>query len=158
VEVLTRRRKLAVIGVDPGKMTGVVLWTPTGMIADEFEQVDVEPYLEGMLKSLDRLDTDCFIGVQRFAILPGTHKKTRQAAASEVVGTVRDLGRKYGVTVDVQSASTAARFDNDTLRRAGLFTPKCGHANDAARHVLVTLLTFRPDEVAKLIKLGTIDT
>ena len=149
---MTKHKHLCVIGIDPGNVTGMAVWTPDSFETRQIAQVDVEPYLEGELKQRGAAHWAVFIGVQRFAILRDTHKKTRQPAASEIVGVVRNLGEKYNVTVDVQSASTAARFTNDTLRRAKLYTPKCGHANDAARHVLVTLLTFRPDEVAKLVE------
>ena len=153
------RKKLCIIGVDPGKTTGIAMWTRVSFTTMEVRQDEVEPYLEACLKMMDYTNVDVFIGVQRFAILPGTHKKTRQPAASEIVGVVRNLGEKYQVLVDVQSASTAARFKNDTLRKLGWYTiTRGGHANDAARHVCVTLLTYRPEEMARLLEDGTIDS
>jgi hypothetical protein len=133
-------------------MTGIAVWTATSFETHELEQVDVEPFVEGLLKQRDFSRYETFIGIQRYAILANTHKKSRQPAASQIIGSVQSLGVKYKVTVDIQSASTAARFKNDTLRRISLYTPKHGHANDAARHVLVTLLTFRPSVVAELLR------
>lgn len=153
------RKKLCVIGIDPGNVTGIAMWTRTDFLTEETDAADVDAYLEAFLKMVDYTNVDTFIGVQRFAILPGTHKKTRQPAASEVVGVVQSLGKKYGVPVDVQSASTARKFSDATLRRIGMYTTtRGGHANDAARHVLVTLLTFRPDEMFALLERGTIDS
>lgn len=156
-------RSICVIGVDPGKKTGIACLRVTGGFVRhetmECDQVDVVPYVEGLLKGTDLASVDVFIGVQRFTINRSTHKKTRQPAASEIVGVVQELGRKYNVTVDVQSASTAARFIDMTLRRLGIYTvSRGGHANDAMRHALLTLLVYRPEVMARVLGLGTIDT
>lgn len=156
-------RSVCVIGIDPGKRTGLVrLNIFAGHIRHtsfELEQVDVVPQLEGMLKVVDSAQIDTFIGVQRFTVNSSTHKKSRQPAASEVVGMVQELGRKYNVPVDVQAASTAARFKDDVLRRLGIHTvTRGGHANDATRHALLTLLIYRPEVMARILGLGTIDT
>jgi len=92
--------------------------------------------------------------VEDFIITAETLKKSRQTWSLEAIGALRYLVELFGdypipvddgrgliiprISMTLQSPSSAKAFaTNDKLRNVGWYVPGKGHANDAARHLLV---------------------
>lgn len=145
-----------IVAVDPGKMTGMAsltlgAFTSTQMPLNEF---------------LQRLDAALMTGLQPtlvcedFIYTTETAKKSRQTWSTEGIGVMRFLAEKYKLSFTLQSPASAKMFaTNDKLKAMEWYKPsKGGHANDAARHLLVycvgnklidprPLLEIQPDQI-----------
>lgn len=134
------------IGVDPGKVTGLAWWNSDTNVFHSEETSAPDTVLSCMMNvhSEKRL----ILGCERFTPRGNSHKMTAQPDALHVIGQVKSLCGLYrNVTWRLQPPSTAKRLTTDaTLRRLGWYTPtKDKHANDAARHLMLILLTLESE-------------
>lgn len=134
------------IGVDPGKVTGIAWWdSATNKFAAH--ETDNPNYVLSCFMNLNANER-VILGCERFTPRRNSHKMTAQPDALHVIGQVKSLCGLYrNVTWRLQPPSTAKRLTTDaTLRRLGWHTPtKDKHANDAARHLMLILLTLEPE-------------
>lgn len=150
---------MILVGVDPGKVTGIALWwdpfvydnSPKGMDVETAEvesSTSVIPVIRRMLDG----NRPFAIGVERYIQNP---KKSHQPAASEVTGAVKSLCEELLVRCVYQSPGPAKRAGSkDTLKKLGWWTPTPdGHANAAIGNMLLLMATVTPQRYADLIGL-----
>ena len=140
--------------VDPGEVCGYIVFDAIGTV-HEFGETD--PYSCVSAGERFAVGGTTFV-VERYVITPQTAKMTRQYAALETIGALRYVATKTGSRFILQSRSQKNRISNDALKRAGLWMPtKGGHANDAARHGIITFIRELPNSPIVKLALGTID-
>jgi hypothetical protein len=132
-----------VIGIDPGKTTGMFTYSPGGEGSwYEFGAEEAPRVLHNTIT--DRTHTygasGVFIAVERFIINARTAKSTQQTDALEVTGMVKGFAALLTPNPVRQYMKANLRFANDVgLRKAGWYSPKMGHATDAARQAYALL-------------------
>ncbi len=132
------------IALDPGGTTGLATCEYNGQhahfIATQCPPDDACDWLWNLLEVSDD-PTSVTVIAERFTITPETIKKTRQHDALNVIGVVKWMCRRFGVTFVLQDPAVAKKMaTNIVLRRNGMWTPARDHANDAARHLIVALV------------------
>lgn len=134
------------MGVDPGKMTGVFLYAPTGLIPCaqwfEIEAKHAPIMLHRKITDLaDRFGhANVHIAVERFIINARTAKSSQQTDALEITGMVKGFARLHTPNPVRQYMKANLKFANDNaLRRAGWYSVQYGHATDAARQAYALL-------------------
>lgn len=134
-----------IMAVDPGGTTGVA-WLVKIVDAHgvhyEFGSAEVPDGRFGFIEQFHRLAEVHVIErliVEDFIINSGTVKKTQQVDPWRLVGYLEGWAHQHGVPLVLQTPSTAKGFGSDEkLKFLGWHRPsKGGHANDAARHLLV---------------------
>lgn len=138
------------VALDPGKTTGVAACILTddvqvsGFQAGEMDRQATLDWTWSALESMRELydDLEIHIVAERFTIGPQTMKMTRQHDALEIIGAVRWMTQRHQASFALQDPGIAkSTCSNATLQKIGFWTPgKAGHANDAARHLVVLLL------------------
>lgn len=159
----TQLSRIHVIGVDPGKMTGLArIHGPTSeLTTGSVPAAEVSDILEVWLNS----PLDAIIGCERFVITRNTARKTPQHDALEVTGVVRDVVRRSNArggqlrttashrVVD-QNMSDAKKFGSPRLIKA-LGWWRTGalarHQNDAIAQVLKVLADHHPAWVHRYV-------
>lgn len=141
-------KPLVVIGVDPGKTTGVFLFcsdtAPDAPLRTEAFQVRVE-YMPFFLNGMFHLTTrhyggHCHVAIERFIINARTAKSSQQGDALEVTGMVKAVAAIQALPDVRQYMKANLKFaSDDALKRAGWYDPKQPHANDAARQAYALL-------------------
>lgn len=128
--------------LDPGKTTGFVTHGPA---TDWFtaREMDFDTTCRELLYLGNKYGADLTIICESFIIGAHTAKNTQAPWSLELIGVARAVSRVWtGKDVALQSPATAKHFSSDErLKLMGWYTPRKGHANDAARHLLVYLAT-----------------
>lgn len=137
-----------VIGVDPGKMTGIYVYSsdrsPKPALETQAMQVRVE-HMPYVLNALFHLATACYggychVAVERYIITARTAKLSQQSDALEVTGMVKAVAAIQCMPEVRQYMKANLKFASDAaLKRAGWYDPKQPHANDAARQAYALL-------------------
>lgn len=141
------------LAIDPGGTTGMALFN-TRDNGTDFESWEIPGGLEGFaqwnfnaglpLRGFDQIVMESFI------INEGTYKKTAQYDALYIIGYVRALSHLHGPPVKMQSPPKRKGCTDAMLKALKWYDRSPGgHANDAARHLVVHLLkadktVFRP--------------
>lgn len=129
--------RLAVVAVDPGKITGVAVYYPDDRDFSSWERPcwEAVSIVEG---GLDKLSISHLV-VEAYNISARTLRLTRGENWSlESIGALRYLATfQHDVTFRLQQPSDM-KFGTDwKLRRLGWYRPsRGGHMNAAARHML----------------------
>ncbi len=127
-----------IVAVDPGKTTGIAEYAPHLGKFDSYEMGFDETcaFVENRL-SAESYDVE--LVSEAFIITPNTGKNSQAPWSLELIGVMRYLSRtKIGRDLVLQMPAAAKRFaSDDRLRTVGFWTPARGHANDAARHLLL---------------------
>jgi hypothetical protein len=135
---------MRVIAVDPGKATGIALWT--GESGDKSIPFAHTYQLQHSLCSwvdivLQQQVSETHVVCEAYTITGATLKKTRQNYSLEIIGALRYLAWKFEATFALQTPADAKRLStNDRLAALGwLRRPLAAedHANDALRHLLL---------------------
>lgn len=126
-----------VYAFDPGKMTGWAVLNPGGGFSSgEQPWYDALFFMDELLRTVP--NTIEAVVCEDFIYTAATAQKSRQTWSTEGIGVLRYLTRRAGVDFILQTPASAKRFSTDEkLRRIGWWNPGHGHANDAARHLLV---------------------
>ena len=172
-------KSYAVIGVDPGKMTGMFVFThmlhdgggyvpPRTDILIEPYQVPAEEVGTWLWELIDYLEGydqgpypgDIHIAVEKYIITQRTAKLSQQHDALEVTGAVKAVAaQSFSKPVVKQYLKANLKFaSDDMLRTMGWFSPKMRHANDAARQASALLKEVDYPRWCELVKGGTLDT
>lgn len=172
-------KSYAIIGVDPGKMTGIFVFQhmhhdgggyipPRTDTLIEPYQVPVEEVGIWLWEKIDWLEDidqgpypgDIHIAVEKYIITQRTARLSQQHDALEVTGAVKAVAaQSYSKPVVNQYLKANLKFaSDDMLRTMGWFTPKMRHANDAARQASALLKEVDYPLWCKLVKGGTLDT
>lgn len=131
------------IGVlDPGLTTGfVILDLPT----KEFiaYQLDFNGVCRKLIELGSTHTSNLILISESFRITMQTPKNTQAPWSLELIGVARMISRIWtGRDLTLQDPASAKRFaSDDRLRYLEWYKPGMGHANDASRHLLLTLAT-----------------
>lgn len=153
-------KSFAVIGVDPGLMTGIFTFRHMfhdggGYVAPSVDRI-AEPYEvpadevgNWLWREIDMLEDadqgpypgDIHIAVEKYIITGRTAKLSQQHEALEVTGAVKaTAAQAFSKPRVTQYMKSNLKFaSDDALRRAGWFTKGMRHANDAARQAYALL-------------------
>lgn len=149
-----------IIGIDPGKKTGVGIWDNIGG-TDSFEsyEMDVEEFWGWFIPFVHEhraAGRDVRLVCESFIITIHTAKNTQATWSLELIGLVKYVGFAYGCEVTLQSPSVGKSFGTDgKLRLMGWWKKgAAGHANDAARHLVTYMANRKFIPVEKLIELA----
>lgn len=136
-----------IIGVDPGKITGLALLNGDTLTCVAASRGQVDDVLRLWLATAVVTD----VGIERFVITRNTARKTQQTDALKVSGVVENLVERAGHhRVVYQNMSDAKRLGSPELLRAlGWWqTGKHSrHMNDAAAQVFKLLADRHPNWV-----------
>lgn len=147
-------RPLFIIGVDPGKMTGVSAYANGKLhMHKELPADEVTEYLS--LKVLPALhDMRVVIGVERYTFGVGATRKSRQLDPVKLTGQLEDVARRYAAEFVLINQADSKRMAPDrVLRLIGWYVRTAeGHANDASRVVYTTLAQVNLTEFTKLVE------
>jgi len=131
---------LTLIGIDPGKMTGVAMWDASEGGTPHVMQLEVDPFFSWVNTTLltgKKYDIIC----EAFVISQRTVKGSSQTWSLEHIGLLKWASWRMGHMFTLQQASAAKKFStNDRLKEFGWYTPGMDHANDACRHLLLHAL------------------
>jgi hypothetical protein len=134
---------LWVFGVDPGKMTGLARFDAGAWAGSwQLPMDNFLAYAEGYMFERFREGVSGVIACEDFKITMQTAKKAQgeRQWSLEQIGVLRWLARKYGHEFELSSPGNAKTFGNDNkIKAAGWWNPGHGHANDAARQVIIAL-------------------
>ena len=132
----------AIVTIDPGKMSGLTeydLWT------GKFQafEMNFEDTCRFLMNRGAKYQSAMVLCSESFTIGPQTVKNTAAPWSLELIGVARAVSQIWcGRDLTLQSPAQAKRFSSDDrLKRMGFHTPGKGHANDAARHLLLLLVT-----------------
>lgn len=127
--------QIIVLAVDPGKMTGWASLRLGEFYSDQLEWYDFLEWVDELLDRGFRFSIVC----EDFIYTAATAKKTRQTWSTEAIGVLRFLSQKHDVSFTLQKPADAKAFStNEKLKRLGWYRGTSGgHANDAARHLLL---------------------
>lgn len=157
---------MIIIGVDPGKITGLALYqsltsdaigsgTVIGPIKSwavaEVTNTQVIPYIRALLRGRKPDAIAC----ERFVQGTGRRSMSYQGDAQHITGEVSALAQDLGCPFIRQLAGPAKKTGNDKiLKQLGCYTvTPGGHANDGCRQVVRAMATLFPDFYAQLIGL-----
>ena len=130
-----------IIAMDPGKTSGWAMWDNHGHHfesgEDDFYHMAQRLHVAGKMMA-DKLH----IVTEAFLITVNTAKNTQATWSLELNGVAKYVSMAYcDAEATVQLQSAAKRFgSDDRLKSLGWHKPGKGHANDAARHLLLLLV------------------
>lgn len=127
-----------VLAVDPGLITGFVVWYDGIRIEEELQ---AEQFMLRAASLIENKEVDLVV-CERFVISSQTGKFSQAPWSLEQIGVLRFLCLKHNVDFSLQNVSDAKRFATDErLNSIGWKKPKgAGHARDAQRHLLLYLV------------------
>lgn len=141
-----KRSPFAVVGIDPGKTTGMFTYGWNGLkpfyARRQFAAEDAPRALNGEITDLAARygPSGVFIAVERFIINARTAKSSQQTDALEVTGMVKGFAALRTPNPVRQYMKANLKFANDAaLRKAGWYSAQMGHATDAARQAYALL-------------------
>jgi hypothetical protein len=150
--------QLVVIGVDPGKATGIACfidrelsWTMELPVDEVAEEIEVYCQHRRERAARDDVELTIIIAVERYTIGLNTVKKTRQTAALEIIGQLERVARELDAVFIRQNASDAKKIGNPALLKRLNWWTYIDHINDAEAHVLAALASKHPTVFAQLI-------
>lgn len=148
-----------ILGVDPGETTGVATYLDGKFYSLQLPSTDAGPFLMGFIDAAARRPGILHVACERYVIGTNTAKKSRQPAAAALIGVLKEHSRPLNnIIFEQQNASEAKKLGNNVfLKRIEWFNPGKGHANDAARHILLFLLRHFPEEFMIVRAGGTIE-
>jgi hypothetical protein len=148
-------KRLIVVGIDPGKMTGMFAYSPNGRLGghrptglkpfyawQEFESTIAPQILRNEIVDLAERygQGGVHIAIERFIITSRTAKLSQQTDALEVTGMVKAFAALYTSNPVRQYMKSNLKFaSDDALRRDGWYSAQMGHATDAARQAYALL-------------------
>ncbi len=131
-----------ILALDPGLTTGIALYDRE---ENRFhsEQQNFDGTCAVLLQQASHKGEDLVIVSEAFIITPATPKNTQAPWSLELIGVARMVSRTWCKRdLAKQDAASAKRFSSDArLKHMGWHKPGKGHANDAARHLLLLLAT-----------------
>lgn len=135
-----------IVAVDPGKVTGVAKWR-----RDRPAEIDsLQQPCWDAVATVHHLMTNGLTAVvcESYVISSQTLRKTRGENWSlESIGALRYLAGLFDIPFILQTPADAKSFVTDQkLHAAGWYQPSTGgHANDAARHLMLYLARANAD-------------
>ena len=137
-----------VLAVDPGKVTGLALFSYTSggePALDWSGEVEFADFIFETRKSFELFGDELEIICEKFTINTQTAKKAQAPYSLEVIGALKsimlDNGRDPEALMYQQPADAMAMFTNEKLKKLEYWhRGGAGHALDAIRHGLLRLV------------------
>lgn len=130
-----------ILGVDPGKTSGVCLVAtaePKVVYSAELTEEELFAKIPELIKQYGAGIVD--VVTERFIINSRTHKNSQAPFSLEIIGSLKHIMYElYGSSSALKFSSTDAKkfSTNEKLKACGLWhVGGKGHANDSLRHVL----------------------
>lgn len=123
---------IRLLAVDPGGTTGWAWWETATHRFDSGEEAD---WLDWMYNRLPEYD---LIVIEKYTITMKTAKLSQQTDALRLTGALEYDAYPYHKVIITTPAEAKSFSTDDKLKRMGWYRPGKGHANDAARHLLLT--------------------
>lgn len=151
-----------IIGVDPGKMTGLWFMIDTQhCFGHELPAMEALDEIERVLQLWNTDIRPVTFAVERYDIGGFTTKMSRQPDALEVIGAVKFIAHKLDgeqAHVVMQARSSKTRVTDVVLRRLEWWKRgTAGHMHDAQRHALICAATLTPWHEIVQQAFGTIE-
>lgn len=127
-----------IIALDPGGTTGACCYDlnrNTVYVGGQYSKFLV-------LDIVGRLayKNECLIVAEKFIITPRTGSLSQQPDALKICGALEWIAYQHNGAYEEQMKVSAAKIAPDSrLKEHGLYVPGRGHANDAARHLILVL-------------------
>lgn len=120
-----------IFAFDPGKITGVAKWDDEhGFWAAQFTVEELYQFVDDACEQIG------FAQIEKFTISAQTIKKSRETEPLDIIGYLRYAAWRCGFEIGwTKPPDVMATFTDASLKKANMFTPGRGHANDAARHL-----------------------
>ena len=128
---------------DPGKITGVSTW----------DQSDEDPFWAGQFplpELYEVVDGWCdqmssnHVQIEKFTISAGTVRKAPESDPLDVIGYLKYASWRCGFEIGwTKPADVMSTFTDAALKKAGMYVPGKGHANDSSRHLAWYLVKNR---------------
>lgn len=131
-----------ILALDPGKTTGWATWSAEGVF--ESGQMDYDETCSLLYEVAgDAQPHGIDIVSEAFIITVNTAKNTQASWSLELIGVARSVSRRWcGQDIFLQQPAAAKRMmSDDMLKVLDWYKPGKGHANDAARHLGLYMLT-----------------
>lgn len=132
------------VWLDPGLMTGVAGYDDDTekFFSGQYQKEDLYQYLEGLGQLYgDRLA----VGFEHYIVTSGGACRGTSKYSREVIAVVEQMAAEGRFRLLPPMPSSARKLGNVTyLRRLGWYRPGKRHANDAAQHLLSSILRTRP--------------
>lgn len=145
-----------ILAIDPGLTTGWACLTLTVYGDDQFDSGQIENrhtferFFDGFTDN--RGGGDLAVVCERFTITGDTARKSPQLDPLYIIGYMDGRCSRLGIPFILQLPSEAMSFADDAkLKRVGWWNPGCGHANDAARHLLTWLVKQRGPKANEML-------
>lgn len=141
---------MIVLGIDPGKVTGVCLYDTDAPKSRQLWNVEggVEGLADWWCAAKPVFDE---LVIERFTLREGVHGVDLDPV--EVIGWIK--GAIFTKPVWQNPADAKSLITNEKLKRAGLYPPRGevgpGHSIDALRHVLTYLIGIRHRPTIELL-------
>lgn len=129
---------MRIVAVDPGGTTGLAYVETDDLSTFRSLQLDPLPAIRSIELAAEEID---LVVIEDFRISAATVKKTRQYDALYSIGAIRYVCWRRSIDVEMRLPSERVFATNARLKEMGWRNPtEGGHADDAARHLLVTLI------------------
>lgn len=144
---------MIIVGVDPGKVTGIAMFVRTLRAGDLIHAEEVPAAQAGTFLrqwTAGIHDKEMIWAVEKYVMLP-SRAKTAQPDALTVTGVVQGLA--VGSRYVEQMAGPVKRLASDrVLKKLGWWQPTPdGHANDAKRQIVFAMAQYYPSSYAELL-------
>jgi hypothetical protein len=128
-----------IIACDPGKVTGIATYW-SGSVSSMQEPTWYAIDRIWAMLGAPSMPVSTIV-CEAYVVTAATLRKTRQYDALESIGALRWMANKHHIEFVLQTPADAKRFADDAkLKAAGWYFPTPGgHANDAARHLMLYL-------------------
>lgn len=131
-----------ILAIDPGKVSGIALWQPSEPMKLRTYEVPGRYDVADSFQSVKPSEAVC----EQFVISERTIRTAQDVNALRIIGWLDIWCHQHAIPLDLQTAAQAKRFaTDDKLKALRWYTnTEGGHANDAARHMLVYLQRKHP--------------
>lgn len=152
---MSQPREYVIIGIDPGKTTGVKVYIRRAerepqLGHDQVGQKDIARYLAHLIEQWASVvgGNNVHIAVEKFIITRRTARLSQEADALEITGMVKGFAATKGlggkVTVHQLLKANLKFANDDMLKAVGWHVAGKRHANDAARQAFALLKLIDP--------------
>jgi hypothetical protein len=130
-----------ILSIDPGETTGWAVWENGELVNQgQDDHTDFLDTLESLLQAVHEgqgPDLDLLV-VEEYRLRQSASKAMvgNTFLTCEIIGVIGWLARKFTVGVAYQTPAQKDWWDNDKLKRAGLYARGLDHSRDAVRHGL----------------------
>jgi hypothetical protein len=130
-----------IIGVDPGGTCGIAIYNVRGFSSFHIPGIEAGKFITRKAKDLTII-SPVIIACQRYIITP--NPKTQQRTALHIIGELTAFARdESNIALELQNSADAAKVGSQAcLEKLDWWKPGKRHANDAAKHVSLTMLRY----------------